>query len=247
MLNRAVTVAGGALSNFVHLFRTSAPLAVPLHYASTLARYFQIKKRYRAEENDFREAMKAGRFSTDWFSQKIPFWLHTFQSLDLFRKDLDILEIGSWEGMSSCFILRTFPNARLTCVDTWQGSDEHVGLAALESIEAKFDGNTAPYKDRLTKRRQSSLAFFSESPAVPRFDLIHVDGSHHADDVVVDAVQSYARLKVGGVMILDDFLWRDYQSRRDNPAAAINAFLRLKAGTYEFVLVYYQVILRKLA
>ena len=91
MLNRAVTVAGGALSNFVHLFRTSAPLAVPLHYASTLARYFQIKKRYRAEENDFREAMKAGRFSTDWFSQKIPFWLHTFQSLDLFRKDLDIL------------------------------------------------------------------------------------------------------------------------------------------------------------
>ncbi len=139
------------------------------------------------------------------------------------------------------------PNARLTCVDTWQGSDEHVGLAALESIEAKFDSNTAPYKDRLTKCKQPSLAFFAESPAVPRFDLIHVDGSHHADDVVVDAVQSYARLKVGGIMILDDFLWRDYESRRDNPAAAINAFLRLKAGTYEFVLVYYQVILRKLA
>ncbi len=247
MTSRAATIVNAVLSNFVHLFRTSAPLAVHLHYATTLARYFQIKKRYRAEENGFREAMKAGRFSTDWFSAKIPFWLHTFQSLGLFEKDLDILEIGSWEGMSSCFILRTLPNARLTCVDTWQGSHEHVGLEALESIEAKFDGNTAPYKDRVTKRKQSSLAFFGETPLQPRFDLIHVDGSHHCDDVLADAVQSYARLKVGGIMILDDFFWRDYANRHDNPAAAINAFLRLKAGTYEFVLVYYQVILRKLA
>ncbi len=247
MLNRATTIVRAVLSNFVHLFRTSAPLSVHLHYISTLARYFQIKKKYRVEEDGFREAMKAGRFSTDWFSAKIPFWLHTFQRLDLFGKDLDILEIGSWEGMSSCFILKTLPKARLTSVDTWQGSHEHVGLAALESIEAKFDGNTAAYKDRLTKRKQSSLAYFGESPLQPRFDMIHVDGSHHCDDVLADAVQSYARLKVGGVMILDDFFWRNYENRHDDPASAINAFLRLKAGTYEFVLVYYQVILRKLA
>jgi predicted O-methyltransferase YrrM len=247
MLKRAGTIVRSVLSNFLHLFRTSAPLSVHLHYASTLARYFGIKKKYRSEEDGFREAMKAGSFSTDWFSAKIPFWLHTFHKLDLLQKELDVLEIGSWEGMSSCFILKTLPSARLTSVDTWQGSFEHEGLVALDTIEAKFDGNTAPYRDRLTKCKQSSLAFFGSSPLEPRFDLIHVDGSHHCDDVLADAVQSYARLKVGGVMILDDFFWRDYEHRHDNPAAAINAFLRLKAGTYEFVLVYYQVILRKVA
>ena len=247
MVGQVATISRSVLSNFVHLFRTSAPLTVHLHYASTLARYFQINKRYRAQQDGFREAAKAGHFSTDWFSAKIPFWIHTFKRLDLFEEELDILEIGSWEGMSSCFILKTLPKARLTCVDTWRGSYEHAGIAALDAIEAKFDLNTAPYRDRVTKRTQSSRAFFGESPAKPRFDLIHVDGSHHYDDVLVDAVQGYARLKVGGVMIFDDFFWRDYENRRDNPAAAINAFLRLKAGTYEFVLVFYQVILRKLS
>jgi hypothetical protein len=35
------------------------------------------------------------------------------------------LEIVSWEGLSGHCILSTLPKAHLTCVDTWEDSDEH--------------------------------------------------------------------------------------------------------------------------
>ena len=79
--NRTVTIVESVLSNFAYLFRTSAPLAVFLHYAMTLARYGAIKRRFARDEADFREAMKAGRFAHDWFSPKLPFWLYTFAKL----------------------------------------------------------------------------------------------------------------------------------------------------------------------
>ena len=46
-------------------------------------------------------------------------------------------------------------------------------------------------------------------------------------------------------MIFDDYLWRYYPRRADNPAAAINAFLRLKQGCFELALVNWQVVIRK--
>lgn len=243
---RLAAMAKTALSNFAYLYRTSAPLGVHLKYASTLTKRFHIKRKYRARESDFREAMRAGRFSTDWFSVKIPFWIHAFGVLP-HGKALDVLEIGSWEGMSTCFILKTLPNARITCVDTWGGSDEHVGMEALNRIEANFDANTADYGDRLTKRKQPSAAFFDSLPEQSQFDFMHVDGSHHARDVMIDVTKGFAHLKVGGLMILDDYLWRDYDRLSDNPAVAINAFLKTNAGKYAFVLVNYQVFLRKTA
>ena len=39
------------------------------------------------------------------------------------------------------------------------------------------------------------------------FDLIYIDGSHTAADVLIDAVLAFQLLRVGGVMIFDDYLW----------------------------------------
>lgn len=247
LLPRLAAMARTVISNFVYMYRTSAPPRVHLAYASTLAIRFFLKRKYRAREDAFRAAMRAGRFSTDWFSPKIPFWLHAFGGLEAGAKTLDVLEIGSWEGMSACFILKTLPNARLTCVDTWGGSDEHVGMAALTRIEANFDFNTADHGGRLTKRKQPSAAFFDSCPEQSQFDFIHVDGSHHARDVMIDVTKGFAHLRVGGLMILDDYLWRDYAALNDNPAVAINAFLKTNAGKCALVLVNYQVFLKKIA
>ena len=46
-------------------------------------------------------------------------------------------------------------------------------------------------------------------------------------------------------MIFDDSLWCHYDRINDNPAAAINAFLRLFAGHYRIEMVYNQLILTK--
>ncbi len=48
-------------------------------------------------------------------------------------------------------------------------------------------------------------------------------------------------------MIFDDYLWQYYEKNIDNPAAAINVFLKLKQGSYKIVRVYYQLIIEKIS
>ena len=38
-----------------------------------------------------------------------------------------------------------------------------------------------------------------------KYNLIYNDGSHHSDDVIVDAFKAFEMLKVGGIMIFDDY------------------------------------------
>ena len=110
------------------------------------------------------------------------------------------MEIGSWEGLSSYFILSALPNATLTCVDTWEGADEHKSGDAttsdvLSSIESSFDNNMAPYNKRLTKYKGTSYSFFNKYFKENVFDLIYIDGSHYCDDVIIDAIKGFGMLK----------------------------------------------------
>ena len=92
----------------------------------------------------------------------------------------------------------------------------------------------------LLNTKEHLFSFFNESSQKNIFDVIYVDGSHHCNDVVVDAVKSFELLKIGGIMIFDDYLWQYYSKDIDNPAAAINVFLKLKQDSYKVVRVYYQ-------
>lgn len=74
-----------------------------------------------------------------------------------------------------------------------------------------------------------------------------MDGSHHSDDVVVDAIKFFQMLKVGGIMIFDDYFWRYYDSIIENPAGVINSFLRLKKNQLEIIGFDYLLIIKKTA
>jgi predicted O-methyltransferase YrrM len=158
-----------------------------------------------------------------------------------------VLEIGSWEGRSTVFLLRQLALGSVTAVDTWEGSSEHAGDPRVARIEQLFDANVARYGKRLTKIKSTSAEFFRNYGQAPGFDLIHVDGSHHADDVMADATRGFALLNPGGVMILDDYLWERGTDPRAAPAVAINRFLRENRGRCRLLGVTTQVIVQKTA
>ncbi len=167
------------------------------------------------------------------------------------RESIDALEIGSWEGLSSYYLLQTLPNAKLTCVDTWDGADEHRDgtfstAETLSRIEGVFDANLLRFSGRLTKFKGTSLSYFHHNFEKSEvFDFIYVDGSHYCDDVIVDAVNCLRLLKIGGIMVFDDYLWNHYPRVTDNPAAAINTFLKLKRSSCKIVRMYGQLIIEK--
>jgi hypothetical protein len=118
----------------------------------------------------------------------VPFWLSAIKDYDLRDKHLKVLEIGSWEGLSSFFILSEIPNAYLTCVDTWEGSVEHksYNFASefnLLNIEKTFDENMSLFESRFTKFKGTSLSFFSNNSNSQKFDFIYVKVSFFLKDV----------------------------------------------------------------
>jgi predicted O-methyltransferase YrrM len=56
------------------------------------------------------------------------------------------------------------------------------------------------------------------------FDLIYIDASHYAVDVLTDAVLSFRLLRGGGMMIFDDYLWSGDENIVYYPKIAIDAF-----------------------
>lgn len=137
-------------------------------------------------------------FTSDWFSTAIPGIQRTLAG----RSPKNILEIGSWEGRSACWFLKTYPDATITCVDTFEGSVEHEGLD-VTGIKDRFVANTQQYTDRVIIRQGlSSRVLYGLEPE--SFDLVYVDGSHEGPDVLMDLALAYGLLKPGGIMLVDD-------------------------------------------
>ncbi len=165
-------------------------------------------------------------------------FLHRYES-----RAFNYLEVGSYEGMSARWLASHFPLAQITCIDTFAGSDEH---DEANDLEARFDFNLWLYRDRLTKLvgRSSDIL-----PALPKdyYDIIYVDGDHHAQQVLEDAELSFLLLREGGLMIFDDYTWHPSSAytEQDCPKLGIDTFLERHKGQYGMLHKEYQVIIRK--
>lgn len=54
---------------------------------------------------------------------------------------------------------------------------------------------------------------------------IYIDGSHHSDNVLRDARNSFKLLNKGGFIVFDDFIWDYYDEINLNPIGGVKQFL----------------------
>jgi predicted O-methyltransferase YrrM len=188
-------------------------------------------------------------FSEDWASQNFPIWMQVLRPLR--AAQMNVLEIGSWEGRSTLFFLNYLVNCRIACVDTFAGGDEHQKdpkySALLTILEQRFDKNVEEFRSRVEKIKAAShTALANLGIARRRFDLVYIDGSHRASDVYSDAVLSWALLNRGGLVIFDDYGWPMGADEQDRPKLGIDVFLSSFLTQYALVARGYQMIVRKL-
>ncbi|VTR94238.1 Uncharacterized protein OS=Pirellula staleyi (strain ATCC 27377 / DSM 6068 / ICPB 4128) GN=Psta_1297 PE=4 SV=1: Methyltransf_24 [Gemmata massiliana] len=185
-------------------------------------------------------------FTEDWFTYNVPVWQRVLAPL--VGKPVRALEVGVFEGRSTVWLLEnvlTHPDASLTWIDTFGGGTEHAG-ADLSGLEARFRANTERFGKRVTGhvgRSQDVLRGMSGE----LFDLIYLDGSHEAPDVLADAVLAWSLLAPGGLLGFDDYGWRMFPEPERCPALAIDAFLGVMRGQFETLERGYQIWVRKLA
>jgi predicted O-methyltransferase YrrM len=232
------------------ILSTYAPKEIYISYLKRLLKNKRIKNIYRQEKNKFLSTARILNLSNDWFTYNIPHWLSVIDQYSLRNKKINALEIGSWEGLSSYFLLHSLPKSQLTCVDTWEGSEENKNVSSeiLKTIETKFDENLNPFKERLKKHKGTSFSFFEKNQFKSIYDFIFIDGSHYCDDVMVDSIKCFELLKDGGIMIFDDYFWNYYKKPLSNPATAINLFLKMKKNNFKIIsLSSVQLIIQKKA
>ena len=98
-----------------------------------------------------------------------------------------IVELGSWLGLSSRFLLDTAPDATLICVDHWRGSD-HPDCKAMKTEEVakriptlfeQFLRNMWNYRERLIPVRAVTIDGMREIAALGiQPDLVYLDADH---------------------------------------------------------------------
>lgn len=188
-------------------------------------------------------------FAYDWTSWHFPNWMAW---LAPYRgKAARVLEIGSWEGRSALFFLNFLPRARIVCLDTFEGGQEHqeadVSGTFLPQVEKRFDANTAAFADRIEKLKGRSADSLAQlGIASRRFNVADIDGSHRAADVYSDGVLTWPLMVPGGLVIFDDYQWGIMPARLDNPKPGVDAFLKAFKGHYRLVHRNYQIAIVKL-
>lgn len=179
-------------------------------------------------------ALKGYEFTRDFFTNHISNWK---KYLNLFaeKPGINALEIGSFQGISSCWLLDnilTHPSATITCIDPFWAS-----------YERYFDANIAKTNASSKVLKLKGLSEKVLSSLTPNFyDFIYIDGNYASDVVLYDAVLSWKLLKVGGIIIFDDYLLSE---KIDSPKRGIDLFLCWYQSTLEVIYKDYQVFVKK--
>lgn len=201
-------------------------------------------------------------FTTDWFETAAkPVWDQLIPGLPAGC----VLEVGSYEGASACYLIAQL-GARapleIHCVDTWDETASFEGADVdMREVEARFRRNTGmlveksrhPVKLEVHKGCSDMvLASLLAELGRSYFDLVYIDGSHRAPDVLVDAVLGFTHLRPGGIMVFDDYLWRgsdkDFGNPARSPKLAIDAFVNCNYGKLRLISApLYQLFLQKIS
>ncbi len=186
-------------------------------------------------------------FTEDWFSGHIPHWERFFLSCLRWEPEArrSVVEIGSFEGRSTLWMLENLlrhPESRLFCIDTFEGGAEHAE-AQTDGLFERFHANLVESgqarKVEILRGDSASglLRLITRGGIAP--ELIYIDGSHEAPDVLTDLVLAFRLAPRGGVVLCDDYLWtREGPGEVDIlncPKLAIDAFTNIHRRKIEML------------
>ena len=200
---------------------------------NSLNKFLYLKIKNKNINDDFFNYIKDFKFSRNYFKHNPPIWYEILNKNFFLNKKVNVLEIGTFEGMSFLFFQKYLQLENLYCVDVIE--NENFKLNKKKFKNYKFFNI-------------SSDDFFKKITDI-KFDIIYVDGSHCAKDVYNDVINSYHKLSENGILIIDDFLL-DVEFRRnknyfDEVMAGVFMFFNEKIN-YKILYTGHQLILKKI-
>ena len=207
------------MSKIHFLYNSSATFNLILIFLISKLKDIFVKRKIINFKKEHQESIQTKKITYNYFSSHAYNFYHYLKNLN---SHFEYLEVGSYEGNSAIFIANNFHNANIYCVDSWEKTNEYEHQKDFFDVEKNFDQNTLNFKN-IHKIKMSSNEFFLNNKK--KFDVIYIDGYHHASQVYQDCVNAWKNLKKNGYLICDDYIWNFYENIKENPCYAINKFL----------------------
>lgn len=195
---------------------------------------------------------KQYNFTENWFDDVAkPLWEQLFKQIP---KPKNILEIGCYEGKATMWLCDNVleDGANYDVIDTFKGSLNESGMVSTKNlllnnesyIEKNFNHNISFHPNiKFRIYKGFSQLILPTLPFEDIYDFIYIDASHRADDTFVDAYYANKMLKSGGILIFDDFGWKDPKNMHpaNSPQLGVEVFNTMYSDYYSVIFHEYQV------
>ena len=206
-------------------------------------KYYNQYISLNSQKLDFK---KDGRYTQDWFSYNIKYISRILFKYELQNKKLNILELGSYEGLSTVFFLTMLKHSNIYCVDPFVDFEENKDKD-FNKVYENFKYNTQKFENRIRLSKSTSDNFF-EKGIKEKFDLIYIDGNHLYDFVKKDISNSLNFINKEGIIVLDDYKLKGWWN--DGVTRAIDYFIKTKKikilEQHNLINYHHQCILQKI-
>lgn len=113
-----------------------------------------------------------------------------------------VLEIGSYEGIFSCYAAENFAQS-VDTIDPFDCNDLGTSMTSETEKNCLYNIEICPEGNKITQHKMLSDEFFANN--IKMFDFIYVDGSHEPEDAYRDLDNSLKFCKSGGIIWIDDY------------------------------------------
>ena len=122
------------------------------------------------------------------------------------EKNINILEIGSFEGASAAAFSKYFYNSKIICLDI------NISKFIYSSKKIKVFGLDIKNRSEVKK----ILSKINNNLDINFFDVIIDDGSHNLSDMLLSFKIFFKYLNKGGTFVIEDFKFPNYYKRNKN-------------------------------
>jgi predicted O-methyltransferase YrrM len=237
--------------NQANLFLNKFILPNKFHYKNMFGWYFDLP---------------SGLHSKDIFISV----LQQFYTLYAQKKTIvNVLEIGTYTGMSLIHILQYIPNAIGYAVDSWKNYNEtSCGNTAhmLNNIDHLYIENSFLHNISMANLQNKIFGIKGHSHDIltdmlinkQLFDFIYIDGSHSSINTYTDCYLAWKLLNTDGIMAIDDYTYnltdqyipilkiKDDNQLHHTPYYGINEFLSKHKNEYRLIHSSYRIFIQKI-
>jgi predicted O-methyltransferase YrrM len=169
-----------------------------------------------------------------------------------FGKKINILEIGTYTGISLINLVKLIPNSYGTGIDLWTNYNENETLSIIDEYKVKNSFYKNIKNSGLEERiigiqNNSTFALLEFIKNNIFFDFIYIDGSHLLLDCYSDLILSWQILEKGGILAIDDYTYKKHdENLLNSPYYAVNHFFKIYEKQYKILNISYRVFIEKI-